>query len=131
VIVADASAIIEILLRAHLSEKCADVILAPEEIVCAPYLLDVEVAHVLRRYARNADISPERGLEALNDLRDFPIVRYPHEPLLDRMWDLRNNLTAYDASYIALSEAIDAPLVTCDSRIARAHGHAAVVKVIE
>jgi predicted nucleic acid-binding protein len=85
----------------------------------AAHLLDVEVAQVARRYAANGAIEPERGRTALVDLADFPIRRYPHEfLLLSRVWQLRNNLRTYDAVYDALAEALDAPLLTRDQRLA-------------
>ena len=130
-IVADASAVIEILLKTPRAEKCRDLLFRRGEIICAPYLIDIEVVQVLLRYAAMSDISPERGMEAIEDFRAFPITRYPHEPFLSRMWELRHNLTAYDAAYISLAEAMGAHLVTCDSRLARAHGHEAKVEVIE
>jgi predicted nucleic acid-binding protein len=89
----------------------------------------VEVAQVLRRYARSGELSPERGKEALADLADLPLHRYSHEPLLPRVWELRDNLTAYDAVYLALAEALLAPLVTCDSKLAAAPIHTADVEV--
>lgn len=87
---------------------------ASGETLHAPHLLDVEVAQVLRRYVRSKDILPERGAEALADLASLPINRYPHFVLLPRIWQLRHNLTAYDAAYVALAEALDATLVTRD-----------------
>jgi predicted nucleic acid-binding protein len=71
-----------------------------------------------------------RGREALQDLADFPLTRCPHEPLLERIWQLRHSLSAYDAAYIALAEALNAPLVTCGARVARAHGHSARVEIL-
>jgi predicted nucleic acid-binding protein len=90
----------------------------------------VEIAQVLRRYALNAELTAERGAEALADLRDFPITRYDHEPFLSRIWELRHNLSAYDAAYLSIAEAFDAPLLTCDARIAHAHGHRAHVELV-
>ena len=129
-IVADASTIIEVLLRTRLAEKCRDRLLNSGEALCAPYLLDIEVVQVLRRYTIHSDISQDRGRLALDDFRDMPVIRYPHEPFLPRVWELRKSVSAYDAVYIALAEVLDAPLVTCDGRLARAHGHRAVVEVI-
>jgi predicted nucleic acid-binding protein len=86
----------------------------------APHLLDVEVAHVLRRYAATGEIDHEAGRTALADLADFPLRRHGHDFLLPRVWDLRKNLTAYDAVYVALAEALDAPLLTRDRRLAAA-----------
>lgn len=129
-IVADASAIIEALLRTPAGTRCADRLFADSQIVCAPHLMDIEVTQVIRRYVLRAEIDEERGRQAIDDLIDLPITRYSHEPFLRRVWELRNNLSAYDAVYLALSEALDAPLLTRDARIAKAHGHAAVVELI-
>jgi predicted nucleic acid-binding protein len=93
-------------------------------------LLDVEVAQVVRRYAANGEIDVERGRMALADLTDLPLHRYPHDFLLPRVWDLRNNLTAYDAMYVALAEALDAPLLTCDKRLAASPGHHARIELV-
>jgi predicted nucleic acid-binding protein len=88
----------------------------------APHLLDVEVAQVLRRYASLGEIDEHRGNEAVSDLLDFPIRRYPHDFLLPRAWSLRANFTAYDAVYVALAEALNARLLTRDRRLAAAVG---------
>jgi predicted nucleic acid-binding protein len=93
-------------------------IFAANETLHAPHLIDLEVAQVLRRYVRAAIISAERGTEALDDLVDFPLTRYPHFVLLTRIWQMRHGLTAYDAAYLALAEALDAPLITRDRAMA-------------
>jgi predicted nucleic acid-binding protein len=95
-------------------------IFAANETLHAPHLIDLEIAQVLRRYVRSAVISPERGAEALSDLLDFPLTRYPHFVLLTRIWQMRYGLTAYDAAYLVLAEALDAPLITRDRALARA-----------
>jgi predicted nucleic acid-binding protein len=74
-------------------------------------------------------INDDRAADARMDFADLTIVRYPHVSLADRMWELRHNVTAYDAAFLALAEALGAPLVTCDARVARAPGHAASVEV--
>jgi len=102
----------------------------PSESLHAPHLIDVEVAQVLRRYVRDKTITAQRGLEALEDLRDLPLSRYPHDFLIPRIWELRATLTAYDAVYVALAELLGAPLLTCDSKIASAPGHDAKVVVL-
>lgn len=128
--VVDASALIEALLRTPLGERCTERLLRPGNPLFAPHLLDVEVVQVLRRYAEKGDLRDGRAREALQDLADFPLIRFSHEPFLERMWELRHSLSAYDAAYIALAEALNAPLVTCDARLARAHGHSARVEVL-
>ena len=78
------------------------------------------MANVLRRYAAAGEIRAQRGREALADLADFPLRRYPHDFLLGRIWELRHNFTAYDAAYVALAEALDARFLTRDRRLASA-----------
>ena len=96
----------------------------------APHLLDLEIVQVLRRYRRNGELQAARAAEALEDLRDLPLVRYPHAPFVPRIWQLRDSLTAYDAAYVALAEALEAPLITRDSRLASAHGHRAKIELL-
>jgi predicted nucleic acid-binding protein len=96
----------------------------------APHLLDVEAAQVLRRLLAAGSITSRRCDQALRNLRDLRIRRYAHTTLLPRVWALRVNLTAYDAAYVALAEALEAPLVTRDRRLADAPGHRADIEVV-
>ena len=129
-IVVDASALLEILLRTPAAGAVEDRLFAPGETLHAPHLLDVEAAQVIRRYTASGEIDGERGRLALDDLADFPLRRYPHDFLLPRIWSLRKNLTGYDAAYVALAEALDAPLLTRDRRLAAAAGqHAKIILV--
>jgi predicted nucleic acid-binding protein len=130
VIVVDASALLEALLRTPAAEAVDARLFGSRQTLHAPHLLDVEVAHVVRRYSAAGEIDQERGRAALADLADFPLHRYPHDFLLARVWELRNNLTAYDAVYVALAEALDAPLLTRDQRLAAAPGHRARVELV-
>jgi len=130
VIVLDASAVVELLLNTPAAEGLADRVFDPAEAPAAPELLDVEVLQVLRRYARTGELSPERAHQAVDDLVDLPIARYSHHPLLERVWKLRDNLTAYDATYVALAEALEATLLTRDGRLASAPGHQARIEVV-
>jgi len=92
------------------------------EELAAPELIDLEVLSTLRRAARAKRLDEDRSLQALTDLAALPLRRVPHLPLLGRVWELRDNLSAYDASYVALAEALDTVLVTADGRIERASG---------
>ena len=121
-IVVDASVILELLLRTPAADALEARLFDAGETLHAPHLLDVEVAQTLRRYAARGEISGHRGRVALGLLIGFPITRYPHEPLLARMWALRANVTAYDAAYVALAEALGATLVTRDERLATTAG---------
>lgn len=96
----------------------------------APHLLDVEVAQVLRKQVAKGLVSELRGQTALDDFLQIPLMRYPHDVVLRRVWQLRQNLTAYDAVYVALAEALRVPLLTCDANIAGAPGHRARVDVV-
>jgi predicted nucleic acid-binding protein len=129
-IVVDASAMVEALLHMPAARAVGKWLFDPEQTLHAPYLLDVEVAQVIRRFAASGEVDDQRGRAALTDLADFPIRRHPHDLLLPRIWELRHNLTAYDAAYVALAEALDAPLLTRDKRLATAAGHRARVEVV-
>jgi predicted nucleic acid-binding protein len=130
VIVVDASALLETLLRTPAAIAVEKWLFDSGRSLHVPHLLDVEVAQVLRRYVASGAIEEARGRAALADLGTFPLVRYPHDFLLPRVWELRNNLTAYDAVYVALAEALDAPLLTRDRRLAGAPGHHARVELV-
>lgn len=129
-IVLDASAAIELLLRTSTGSRVEARVFAPGVSLHAPHLINVEVAQVLRRYVAAGAIAPSRGNDALQDLRDISLIRYPHDVLLERIWQLRGNLTAYDAAYVALAEALDAPLLTCDRKLKSPASHRARVEVI-
>lgn len=96
----------------------------------APHLLDVEVTNTLRRLVLHRELSVQRAQRVLNDLLELPITRYPHYRLLPRVWELRHNLTAYDALYVSLAEALGMPLLTLDAAIQQAPGHRAHVEVL-
>src|SRR6267154_2300193 len=129
-IVVDASALLEALLRTPAARAVEERLFEPQQTLHAPHLLDIEVAQVIRRYAAKGEIDSERGRAVLADLADFPLHRYPHDFLLPRVWDLRNNLTAHDAVYVALAEALDAPLLTRDKRLAASSGHHARIELV-
>ena len=128
-IVLDASAVIEFLLNSAAGHRVAARI-SRGGALHAPHLLDIEVASVLRRFAAAGDLTVDRGALALGALQGMPLQRHAHGFLLERIWELRGILTAYDAVYVALAEALGAPLVTLDRRLGRAGGHKAVVEAI-
>ena len=129
-IVVDASAVLEVLLRTPAAAVVEERLFGPGQTLHAPHVIDVEVSQVLRRYTMSGETDAERCRVALIDLTDLPLARYPHDFLLPRVWELRNNLTACDAVYVALAEALDAPLLTRDQRIANAAGHRARIELV-
>jgi predicted nucleic acid-binding protein len=130
VIVVDASVAVDVLLRRPDSATLVSRLLDSGEGLHAPHLLDVEVAQVLRRFALRGTLSEKRGNEALRLLAEFPLTRHDHTVLLPRMWALRENITAYDAAYVALAELLGATLLTRDRRLAAAVGHRAKIEVV-
>ena len=128
-IVLDASAVIELLLQTATGKRVARRIAARSQGLHAPHLIDVEVLQVLRRWEARGALSSDRAAEAVVDLAQLDLRRHPHDVLSSRIWELRANVTAYDAAYLALAEALRAPLLTTDGRIARAPGHGATVEV--
>lgn len=97
----------------------------------APSHLDIEVLSAWRRHLRQGRISPSRASEGVTYLNALPITRVPHEPLLDRIWEMRENFTMPDAAYIALAEQFGAALITCDRRLANAPGSRCEIRVVE
>jgi predicted nucleic acid-binding protein len=128
VIVLDASTVVDMLLRTPAGAR-AEARFARED-ACAPHLMDVEVVQALRRLAAAGRMEEPRCQEALHDLFAMPLERYPHDWLLDRMWELKGNMTAYDAAYVALAEAFGIPLLTRDRRLAAAPGHRARIELV-
>ena len=99
--------------------------------LCAPHLLDVELLHALRRLVIGGQLSEDRAADARNDFAALAVDRYDHVALADRNWELRHNLTADDATFVALAELLGVPLVTCDARLADAPGNRAVTELYE
>ena len=129
-IVVDASALLEFLLQTSLGARVEARLFGEEDELHAPHLLDVERAQGLRRLVRTGEVSSGRAEEAIADLTDLDLHRHAHLDLLDRAWKLRDNISAYDAMYVALAEAIEAPIITCDSPLAKAPGLRARIEVI-
>lgn len=128
--VIDASAAVELVLGTSRGARVAGRALAPNQLLYAPHLLDVEVVQALRRLTGLQEITVGRAAEALADYSALLIDRLSHRELLPRVWELRGSLTAYDAVYVALAEGLDATLLTCDGKLAGAHGHHAAVELI-
>jgi predicted nucleic acid-binding protein len=122
VIVLDASALLELILDTPMGRLVAGRIADPAEGLHVPHLADIEVVQALRRYVREGEIDADAGETALDDLRALDLQRHAHEPLLERVWELRQNLTAYDAVYVALAEVLDGVLLTCDRQLSQAPG---------
>jgi predicted nucleic acid-binding protein len=130
VIVLDASALLELLLSTPAGAVVARRIAAVTEALHAPHLIDLEVAQVLRRYTASGQVSGVRAADALEDLAALDLARYPHDVLLPRIWELKENVTAYDAAYLTLAEMLPATLLTRDRRLARVAGVKARVEVV-
>ena len=120
-LVVDASAVVEFVLGSTKGRKAA-VVMASHTALHAPALISAEALSALRALERRADISPARSAEAVSDVLSIPIRRYPTEPLAGRIWSMRHSVTVYDAQYVALAEALNAPLLTGDRRLAAAAG---------
>jgi predicted nucleic acid-binding protein len=127
-VVVDASALVEVL-TAGRARDALSARLRREELH-APYLIDVEVTQVLRRLERTRARDPFLCSEAVRMLRSMSLWREPHEPLLLRCWELRANLSAYDAVYVALAETLEVPLITCDAKLKGAPGHHARIELL-
>ncbi len=128
-IVLDASAAIDWLLQTAAGQRIERRIYSHHESLHAPHLLDLEVAQVLRRLVRDRTISEDRAGQAIEDLLNLRITRYPHFILLPRIWQLRHNLSAYDAAYVVLAENLGATLLTRDARLASASGPTAPIEL--
>lgn len=129
-IVLDASAALDWLLRTPSGLHIEQRIYSHSPTVHVPHLLDLEVTQALRRLVREGTISDLRAGSAVKDLVDARLTRYPHHLLLPRVWQLRNNLTAYDAVYVSLAELLSAPLLTRDRKLSGASGHRAQIEVV-
>jgi len=120
-IVLDASVVVELLTNGGLADEIRIELAKRDESFIVPHLIDVEVVSVLRRLAAGQRIDVHRSEQFLADLAALPAERYSHELLIGRIWELRQNFTAYDAAYIALAEATESTLYTCDVKLHRGH----------
>jgi predicted nucleic acid-binding protein len=130
--VLDASSVVELLLGSARGDAVVAAVrdAGAEARLHAPDLMDVEVAQVLRRHVAEGTLPETRAEAAIELLERLPVTRHPARILLPRIWALRENLTAHDAAYVSLAEALGATLLTCDARLARAPGHGADVVAV-
>jgi predicted nucleic acid-binding protein len=120
-IVLDASVVVELLTNSAMSDIIRQELSRHDESVLVPHLIDIEVTSAIRRMAASQRIDTHRSRQFLAELADLPAERYPHTPLIGRIWELRHNFTAYDAAYIALAEATNSVLYTCDEKLRKGH----------
>jgi predicted nucleic acid-binding protein len=125
--VMDASAVVEVVLRTPRGLNAFESALSSQAGMHAPHILDIEVAHVLRRLVLKKELSLQDAGIAIGALPQLEVVRHSHLLLLPRIWELRDAVTAYDAAYVALAEILDVPLLTCDAKLSRSHGHRAKI----
>ena len=126
-IVVDASAVVDLLLRAPGRGPALEARVRAERSLASVQLLDLEVASALRRKLHHGDLDEARAAVALGIYRELRIRMHPHRPLLARIWELRSSLSPYDAAYVALAERLGVSLLTTDERMARADGHRASI----
>jgi predicted nucleic acid-binding protein len=126
VIVVDSSALVQALLTRRSSRERLHA-----ETLHAPFLLDSEVLSTLRGHHRAGKVSLATAETVIDELGRMDLSRHSAVPLARRVWELRDNLTAYDACYVALAERLGCPLVTCDARVARAPGPQCPVEVVD
>ncbi len=129
-IVLDASVVAELVVRGPSWRAAAERVLRDGGELHAPHLVDLEVTSVLRRSVAADTMTVDAAAEALEILRDLVLLRHAHDVLLPRVWALHPNLTPYDAAYVALAEALNAPLLTFDARLAGAPGNAARIELL-
>jgi len=130
VIVVDASAVLEVLLQTPAAAAIHARLFQPPQRLSAPHLIDLEVAQILRKASLSGIVTGAACQMAFDNWRLFPVTRYPHDLFLPRIWALQQYLSAYDASYIAVAEMLNAPLVTHDGRLANAPGHKAKIELM-
>ena len=120
-IVLDASVVVELLTNGPLADSLRRDLAGRGESFIVPHLLDVEVVSALRSLVAGQRIDSHRSDQLLTGLAALPAERYAHTPLVGRIWELRHNFTAYDAVYIALAEATNSVLYTCDAKLSKGH----------
>ena len=120
-IVLDASVVVELLTNGSLADSIRNELAGRDESFLVPHLIDIEVMSALRKLVAGRRIDAHRSGQFLAELAALPADRYSHTPLIGRIWELRHNFTAHDAAYIALAEATDSVLYTCDEKLSKGH----------
>ena len=128
--VLDTSAALELLLKTPRGLRATAGLLNSDHELHAPYLLDIEFLHVLKRLWQRRQLDQQTAQRAIDDLSDLQLFRHPHNELLVRIWGLRSSLSAYDAAYVALAESLEMPLFTFDAKLAHSHGHRAKIVLL-
>ena len=128
--VLDASALVELLMLSPLGTRAVEHVRGSAGDLHIPHLADIETASVARGLVAGGMLTPERGAQLLVDLRDFPARRWPAHMLFERIWELPTSITAYDATYVALAEALEACLITADQKLARGVERSARCEVV-
>jgi predicted nucleic acid-binding protein len=128
--VIDASVLVEYFGAGEYAATAWERMLQCRHALWAPHLIDAEVGHSLRRAVRLGDLEAEGARQGLEFMSDLPLRRVPHEKLLGLAWELRDNVSFYDALYVSLARALDEPLITFDARLARANGIRAEIEVL-
>lgn len=128
VLVLESSAIVEILITERPAPGLRERVVDGGELG-SPHLVDLEFLQALRRLVRRSEITLDRAIDARTLLAELALLRFPHAPLTDRIWELRENMSAYDAAFVALAEALDSPLITCDAALAATPGHEARIEL--
>jgi predicted nucleic acid-binding protein len=119
-IVLDASALVEVILRRPGADAIQAFMFAKDVSLHAPHFLDLEVTHVIRRFAACGEIGQDRAVAGLDDLADLQMTKYPHVNLIKPIWALRHNFSVYDAAYVVLADVLGAQFLTLDRRLAAA-----------
>lgn len=126
-VVVDASALVEFLGATNPDKALVRRLLTA--VAAAPELIDIEILNTVRKHARHGRIQQSAADGVVADLLQYPLARSPHRALVARIWQLRHAITCYDAAYVALAEALDVPLVTCDAKLAGSNGHRAEIEL--
>ena len=130
-IVLDASAVFEMIIGKDNSALVFQSIADSSELICAPEIIDLEVIQALRRHINLKWLTPVESENIFGIFTALPLMRMSHQPLTTRIWELKSNMTAYDASYVALAEQLDAPLWTFDGKYTRTPGHNAKIRLFQ